>query len=132
MIAHLDCEFPGVIEDQLEAALSSWESAWHKAEECQTKLGWEPSFTQTGILYAKSHITLRQKSPETMALFMSAFDHYSKTGRHTYWTGFGTVFFEIVGDLSVRDGGSRLPKGEVGTNGFPFTAGSNRPILSWS
>jgi hypothetical protein len=132
MIAHLECEISdidGQLEDKLKAALSGWESAWCKAEECQEKFGWVPNFTQTMIHYAKSHIMLRQNSPAMLTHLMAAIEGYHRTGLQTYWTGLGTIFYDILGDLVVRDGGSRLPKrpeGDPSKNGFPFVSGSTR------
>jgi hypothetical protein len=132
MIAHLECEFSGVIEDPLDAALSSWESAWCYAEKCRTNFGWDPSFTQTMIHYAKSHITFRQRSSMTFTHFMNAYTLYIRTGLQMFWTGFGTIFFKILGKLIDRDGAASLPKWqEPGKGGFPFVIGSTR-TTSWS
>lgn len=58
---------------------------------------------------------------------MAAYTGYIRTGLQTYWTGFGTIFYDIVGDLVDRDGGARLLKRqEGGKGGFPFTIGSTR------
>jgi hypothetical protein len=129
MIAHLECEFSNM-ENQLEAALSSWENVQYKGEEFQANFGWKESYIQTMILYAKSHIATKRQASTRGELFSAAALSYSKTGRHTYLTGFGTLFYDIIGKLMLRDGGGTLPrrkKGEPSENGFPFTIGSTRP-----
>jgi hypothetical protein len=108
---HLQCKLQvdPMDDQQLEAILSSWGSAWSLAEKCRLKFGWDPSFTQTIILYARSHIKLKQgKVAEMFALFKEARDGYWRTGRQTYWTGLGTLFFFILEDMNEHDGGMRI------------------------
>lgn len=91
-------------------ALSRWETTSLIAEICRARFGWQPSFTETIILYSKSDITRRAaKAWQAAGYLQLATDQYLQTGVQTYFLGLA-LWFEILGDWRERDGFPRIDK----------------------
>jgi len=82
---------------------------WSHARECAKKCIWKLDFVQMMITYSVSELKGRAgHSDESFQLARSAFEIYSRVKRQTHFTGLGTIWPDVIGDMIEHRGLRRI------------------------
>jgi len=105
------------LEDSPQVALSKWDAAANAAKRC----GWEPGFVESIIALSTSELQFRiGNCEEANRLEVRAKDLLQRMGRQHYFTGLGSIWFDLVDNQgrlsSVRRWSDRNETASEATN----------------
>ncbi|CAJ2514321.1 Uu.00g024400.m01.CDS01 [Anthostomella pinea] len=93
-----------LVQNDMEAAFSSWTEALDIAKECWP----EPGHSEMITLYALSQVYYRIGRDGAHELAASARAIFRNKGRQYYFVGQGTLWLDVLSDLAEDDGQQRL------------------------
>ncbi|KFA80735.1 hypothetical protein S40288_11671 [Stachybotrys chartarum IBT 40288] len=84
------------------------DAAWKSAQQAAEALCKKPGYAAMIVLYSRSQIAYHLQSEEAQSLNDEAKRLWQEVGRQFYFTGLGTIWPEILGDIEEEKGRERI------------------------